>query len=250
MKANVILVGGMAGAGKKCSMSRLARWLLRRKHRIMLVTDSLESVSDEPENLTGARRLKGVPQAGLCCRPDILERTVGVLKDRLRPDTIIIDSGERGDGEITAVVRPLRMLYTALKFAPLSVVVDSYDAFHALGLQPGRGFPSHIRDAVHRQMERAEIIVLNKRDVIPTRDRQLLHDEVRRRFPRASVYSISARSGECCRGWFDALVRKTSGYRLIPEEDAESFAQDAVLGIRLRLKTQVGEDDFFHNREA
>jgi hypothetical protein len=102
---------------------------------------------------------------------------------------------------------PLQRLYgDHYAVAPLSVLVDPLRAARAFGVDPGPSFSSRVMYIYEKQLEEADLLVLNKIDLVPLALRETLAATLARRYPRAQVQSVSARTGAGVAGWLDRLL--------------------------------------------
>ncbi|MGO8926567.1 MAG: GTP-binding protein [Limisphaerales bacterium] len=207
MKVRLIVIEGFWGAGKRTVISRLARWLVKRRHRVaILIEDPPYGLAEISPIQTGSLWVEDVPGCCASCRLDFLDEALRNLNRRQWPDTLIVAPVESCADLGARVVRPLLSIYpSGIQFSALSVLVDPFNTLYALGLEPGRGFGPEVRGILRKQMEEAEIIAINKCDVLPSRDRERLEAAIAAQFPRAKVHAVSARTGLGCQRWFNSL---------------------------------------------
>ncbi len=87
-----------------------------------------------------------------------------------RPDVFLAEPvGSCTDLKAT-VQYPLRRLYgDDYRVAPLSVLVDPMRAARMLGLEAGRSFSPKVLYVYEKQLEEADVIVINKSDLLDCR---------------------------------------------------------------------------------
>ena len=209
MKVKLIQVGGFFGAGKTTFVLRLARWLVERCHRVAIVADEpidlAEAQAEQPETFS----IDGMP-LGSCffCRPNNLTEIICKLGRMSRPDIIIVEiAGRRKD--LNGIVRRLEGVYKkGVQCAPYSVVVDPFNMLSTLKLETSRGFSREIESLMKTQLEEASILLLNKCDVFPIENRRRMEAVISDQYPGSKVYSVSGRTGEGSRKWFDLLANE------------------------------------------
>jgi hypothetical protein len=83
-----------------------------------------------------------------------------------------------------------------------------------------------------KQLEEAEFLVLNKIDIASAELRERLGSTLARRFPRAEIHSVSARTGLGMAAWLDRLLETTPvGERPTMDVDYDLYADgEALLG--------------------
>ena len=171
MSADYIMVGGFLGAGKTTAMLRLAEHLTARGRRVGLITN------DQSHGLvdTSIVTAKGYPVEEItggcfCCRFNSLTDAAERLTRDARPDVFLAEPvGSCTDLRAT-VQYPLRRLYgDDYRVAPLSVLVDPTRAARILGLESGRSFSPKVLYVYEKQLEEADLLVINKSDLLEHR---------------------------------------------------------------------------------
>jgi G3E family GTPase len=131
-----------------------------------------------------------------------------------------------------SVQYPLRRLYgDDYRIAPLSVLVDPIRAMRILGMESGTPFSRKVVYVYAKQLEEAELIVVNKSDLLSDERRLALEERLRQTYPRAHILSVSARSGAGLDAWFRRVAAAESDDRHAPDLDYELYAEgEALLG--------------------
>ena len=207
MSAEYVMVGGFLGAGKTTALLRLADHFSSQGRRVGLITN------DQSQGLvdTSMVNAKGYPVEEItggcfCCRFNSLTDAADRLTRDARPDVFLAEPvGSCTDLRAT-VQYPLRRLYgDDYRVAPLSVLVDPLRARRALGLETGRTFSPKVQYIYEKQLEEADIIVVNKSDLLSAEQRDELERALAARFPQADVVTVSARTGADLDAWFGRL---------------------------------------------
>jgi CobW/HypB/UreG, nucleotide-binding domain len=148
-----------------------------------------------------------------------------------RPDVFLAEPvGSCTDLKAT-VQYPLRRLYgDDYRVAPLSVLVDPMRAARVLGIESGRSFSSKVLYVYEKQLEEADVIVINKSDLLEPSRRTALEEALGARFPQAQRVTVSARTGANLDDWFDRLSAPLVS-RPAMEVDYDVYAEgEALLG--------------------
>jgi G3E family GTPase len=232
MAADYIMVGGFLGAGKTTAMLRLAEHLTANGRRVGLITN------DQSHGLvdTSIVTAKGYPVEEItggcfCCRFNSLTDAAERLTRDARPDVFLAEPvGSCTDLRAT-VQYPLRRLYgDDYRVAPLSVLVDPTRAARILGLESGPSFSPKVLYVYEKQLEEADVIAINKSDLLNTDQRRALEGELSRRFPQAEIVTISARTGANLDDWFGRLSGPSAS-RPDMDVDYDVYAEgEALLG--------------------
>ena len=228
-----LMIGGFLGAGKTTAILKLARHLANSGKRVGLITndqsvglvDSVVLGNDEfpVEEITGGC---------FCCRFNSLREASNRLSLEARPDVFIAEPVGSCTDLVAAVSFPLQKIYgDDYRVAPLSVLVDPIRAERILGLQPGNSFSSKVLYVYGKQLEEAEVIVLNKCDLLDEARQDRLEIALRRAYPQADVVRISAREGTGIEYWLERLSETGMQAETAPEVDYEIYAEgEALLG--------------------
>jgi G3E family GTPase len=232
-KALYLMIGGFLGAGKTTAILKLARLLTRQGLRVGLITndqsvglvDSVVLGNDEfpVEEITGGC---------FCCRFNSLVEASNRLSRDARPDVFIAEPVGSCTDLVAAVSFPLQKIYgDDYSVGPLSVFLDPIRAERILGLQVGNSFSPKVLYVYGKQLEEAEIIVVNKCDLLSTERQDRLETALRRAYPHAEVYRVSARQGAGMQTWLDRIIARNAQTETAPDVDYEIYAEgEALLG--------------------
>ena len=227
------MVGGFLGAGKTTAIIRLARFLTEEGRRVGLITND-QSVGLVDTTLA---RSQGFPVEEItggcfCCRFNSLMEAADRLNADARPDVFIAEPVGSCTDLRAAVSYPLRRMYgNAFEIAPLSVLVDPLRALRVLGLEAGRSFSEKVLYVYDRQLAEADVIVVNKVDLLDDARLERLREALAARYPRADVLVMSARDGSGVIPWFEQVTRGAMGLGTSPDVDYEAYAEgEALLG--------------------
>src|SRR5262245_41296983 len=232
MTADYVMVGGFLGAGKTTALLRLAEHLSAQGRRVGLITnDQSQGLVDTSMVTAKGYPVEEITGGCFCCRFNSLTDAASRLTRDARPDVFLAEPvGSCTDLRAT-VQYPLRRLYgDDYRVAPLSVLVDPLRAARVLGLEAGRTFSPKVQYIYEKQLEEADIIVINKSDVIGTTEREALEHALAARFPHGEVVTVSARSGANLSAWFERLSGPLAS-RPAMDVDYDLYAEgEALLG--------------------
>ncbi len=232
-KALYIMVGGFLGAGKTTAIIKLAGLLKSRGKTVGLISnDQSYGLVDTKMFRAAGFPVEEITGGCFCCRFNSLVEASEKLSQRTLPDAFIAEPvGSCTDLKAT-VDYPLRRLYgEQYALAPFSVLVDPHRAMRILGLEQFRSFSPKVRYIYEKQLEEAEIIVINKIDTLSPDELTRLQDALRQKYPQASVLAISAREGTGLDAWLEAIVVGRAVTRGAMEVDYDVYADgEARLG--------------------
>ena len=233
MTADYVMIGGFLGAGKTTAVLALARDLTARGRTVGLITnDQSVGLVDTALAEAGGFAVEEITGGCFCCRFTSLTEAAERLTDRSRPDVFIAEPVGSCTDLRASVSYPLRRLYgDAYRVAPLSVLVDPVRALRLFGLEAGRAFSARVRYVYEKQLEEADLIVINKIDLVDEARLARLKGELSARYPQAELMTISARHGEGLGAWFARVFTKELGLGASPDVDYEIYADgEARLG--------------------
>lgn len=218
-KAHYIMVGGFLGAGKTTALLRLAERFRSQGKKVGLITN------DQSVNLVDTALLNShdfpvqeITGGCFCCRFNSLTEAAEKLSATERPDIFLAEPVGSCTDLTATVSYPLRRLYgDSFRIAPFSVLVDPMRAERILGLAQGNSFSPKVIYIYLKQLEEAEVIVVNKIDTLTPERQDKLIAALRANFSDAKIVTLSARHGTNLDEWASLI------------EDTEQGSGDSML---------------------
>src|SRR6266496_342227 len=209
--ARYIMLGGFLGAGKTTSVARLAQCLAAQGLKVGLITN--DQGSDMVD--TAMLRSRGfateeIAGGCFCCRFNSLVEAADKLTQATAPDVFIAEPVGSCTDLVATVTYPLRRIYgSQFTVAPLSVLVDPIRALRILEVEEGGRFSDKVRYIYLKQIEEADVLVINKAELLDPTRLEALRSALRRQFPAKEILAISARTGAGLDEWFDKLTSES-----------------------------------------
>lgn len=232
MSADYVMVGGFLGAGKTTALLRLAEHFTAQGRRVGLITnDQSQGLVDTSMVNASGFPVEEITGGCFCCRFNSLTEAADRLTQGSQPEVFLAEPvGSCTDLRAT-VQYPLRRLYgDNYRVAPLSVLVDPVRAERILGLATGRTFSPKVQYIYEKQLEEADIIVVNKSDLLSDERRDALEAALKTRFPQAEIVTASARTGANLDSWFGRLSGPLASHPAM-DVDYDLYAEgEALLG--------------------
>ncbi len=235
----LILVGGFLGAGKTSLLVQAAARLSRQGQRVGLVANdqAADLVDTEILKETGSA-VEEVAGGCFCCRfPDMIAAMERLVHDTHADVLIGEPVGSCTDLSAT-VLQPLKSMHGhQFDLAPFSVLVDGNQVRvlnrlrRAAEENPAARFPDNVLYIYEKQLEEADLIVLNKTDLLATAELADLKASLAERFPDTPLLTMSALTGEGVDAWLALVQQDRQAGRKLAVIDYDTYAAgEAALG--------------------
>lgn len=227
------MIGGFLGAGKTTAMLRFGQHLAAQGLRVGLVTnDQSSGLADTALLSTSGLPVEEITGGCFCCRFNSLMQAAERLTERTTPDVFLAEPvGSCTDLKAT-VSYPLRRMYgDNFSVAPFSVLLDPVRALRVLGLEEGRRFSEKVSYVYRKQLEEADVLVINKIDSVESGRVTALRAALSERYPHARLFEVSARTGMGLEPWFSSVLGAEDEGRSNLAIDYDRYADgEALLG--------------------
>jgi len=225
MTTRLVIAGGFLGAGKTTLLLRAAEMLAGRGYRVGLVTndqgqDLVDTALADHQNIPVTEVAGGC----FCCRfPDLI-KALRHLQKTVNPEIILAEPVGSCTDLAATIIRPLAHYYgEQFQIGPLTILVD--------GLRETAGFPATVNYLYRKQLAEADLIGLNKADLLPEAEQQRRKAELEALYPGVRVMSLSARTGEGLAEWLALALAESSPAAQVLELDYARYAEaEAQLG--------------------
>jgi G3E family GTPase len=200
----VVVIGGFLGAGKTTMMARVARLLEADGKRVAVVlNDQGDRLVDTEFSRAQGLAAGEVTGGCFCCRfDDLASVAIDLISDREAEVVLAEAVGSCADLNAT-VIRPLREYHGGrFEVAPLTVMVDPYWLKDLVGdVRDERGSVLPVSEGLvpylfRKQLEEADVIALNKVDLLSEAEVAGLRRSLQSTFPYAQVVATSAETGQ------------------------------------------------------
>ncbi|MBM9615885.1 hypothetical protein JWJ90_16570 [Desulfobulbus rhabdoformis] len=228
----LLFIGGFLGAGKTTLLENISQRLRNQGHTVGLITnDQAPALVDTLFLAQNDQEVAEVSGSCFCCNFSGLISAIDHLHHTIKP-TIVLAEPVGSCTDLSATIfQPLKQqLDRSFTLSPLSVVIDTrrlLDLFHnrATDLHPDAAY------ILGKQLEEADMIVVNKIDLIDVQQRATLQEYLKDTHPRSTCFFLSAKTGEGVQDWLDAACASNDCGGHIVEVDYDKYAKgEAVLG--------------------
>lgn len=228
-----VMIGGFLGAGKTTTIARLAKHYTERGLKVGIVTN------DQAHGLVDTMSLRAqgfdvgeVTGACFCCKFNDLTDVIAQLSSGSRPDVILAEPVGSCTDLAATVLEPLRKFYDAeIEAAPLTVLLKPEHGRKILGDQADVGFSPKAAYIFLKQLEEADLVVVNKVDKLDADELRKITQLIAERFPGKKVLPLSARGGTGFEEFVAELDRTAALRTETPAMDYDIYAEgEAELG--------------------
>lgn len=226
------MIGGFLGAGKTTAIARLARHYTDQGLRVGVVTNDQAFGLVDTENLRSQGFQVGeVPGACFCCKFDDLVETAAALGADGQPDIILTEPVGSCTDLVATVLRPLSDLFgDRYELGPLAVLCKPEHGRKILNGQ-STGFSPQAAYIFLKQLEEAQLIVLNKVDRLSPEQQAELLALLRDRFPDKKILTASGTTGAGYDEFLTALAAENQFADPPLDIDYDIYAEgEAALG--------------------
>lgn len=245
-KTKIILVGGFLGSGKTTMLRRLAKTFAEKNMTAGLITnDQAADLVDTAILTQYGSETREVSGSCFCCNFPGFAGAVESLYNQGHPDVIICEPVGSCTDLSATILQPLKDKYNAdFSLAPLTVLADPQRLSDILA---GGNSGLHESSAyiVRKQMEEADIIVINKSDLLTKDEAQELKTKAEAAFPKTEVFCASAVTADGVDSWLDTVMKSENAGTHLTQVDYDIYAEgEAVLGWLNSAVSIKGETDW------
>ena len=225
-KTRLLMIGGFLGAGKTTAIARLARHYVAQGLRVAVVTNDQAFGLVDTESLRAQGLAVGeVPGACFCCKFDELVETIASLGEGEQPDIILTEPVGSCTDLVATVIEPLRQLHgDRYEMGRLAVLCKPEHGRKILG-ERASGFSPKAAYIFLKQLEEADVVVVNKIDTLPAEEARELAELVRQRLPGKAVLLGSGKQGDGFAELIEQLALPRDAHAGFMEVDYDLYAE-------------------------
>lgn len=243
----LVLTGGFLGSGKTTAIANAALILLRANRRVAVITNDL---GDQQVDSAFIRKfdipVKEVSNGCFCCNYPQLDEHIQSL-GKNHPELIFAESVGSCTDLIATIAKPLH------KFMPeIEVVISIFaDAELLSSILEGRSafIDESVRYIYKKQLAEADLLILNKIDLLSADQRKMLDGIIRSEYPGKTILHQNSLLDDHIEGWLEAIYNfSLTGQRVSLDIDYEIYghgeAQLAWLDKSISIRASSGHATF------
>ncbi|NLV33432.1 MAG: hypothetical protein GXY21_02710 [Clostridiaceae bacterium] len=204
-KTKVAVIGGFLGSGKTTLILNLAKSLIEQGKTVGIVTN------DQGSDLIDARFLKAngldvmsVKGKCFCCFFDELASKLVQFKDQKAVDVLLLEPVGSAINLVATIFKPfindravmLKSFNEGYALSPLVVLADPKRVRQLMLSDTNSNYMTPVSYLFSKQLEEADLILINKRDMISESEQLELSEFLKRKYKNTDVKCISALQSE------------------------------------------------------
>lgn len=241
------MIGGFLGAGKTTTISALARRYQEQGLSVGVVTnDQAAGLVDTQLLQSQGLQVGEVSGACFCCSFNQLTETLVQLDGDHHPDIVLAEPVGSCTDLVATVAQPLMQFAGRhLQLGPYTVILKPSHGQKILRGTGQRGFSPQAEYIFRKQLEEADLLLVNRMDQLTQEEREELVDLLKRDFDDREILCISAKSGENIDQLMTALAQPGDYCRRILDIDYDIYAAgEAELGW-LNANVEIDANEAF-----
>jgi len=183
---DAIVIGGFLGSGKTTTVIKIGKSLAERGHSVAIIVNEVGEVGIDGDIISKyGLDTKEITNGCICCTLKLnMKATLTELRNSYNPDFIIVEPSGIAFPNVIKQNLELMNFGESIKIAPLVTLIDG---------SRFKDIMKSVKNYAVRQIEDAEILVVNKVDLIDPIRVPIIEESVQQLNCRAKVLKMSSR---------------------------------------------------------
>lgn len=234
MSCRYVIIGGFLGAGKTTTMMALADAAEREDLKAAILVNDLGTRDLVDGSYTASRGYltQSISGGCICYQTEELVDRMREFRDDYHADLILSDIPGCGIGALEHVYHRLNDNYPGeFTLAPFTAVADPDRLRRIMPEHADLHLPEEMDFLFRAQLQEAEVILLNKTDLLTKKETGRMLDWLKASYPDTAVFAISALQGHGISAVLSYLMALESGLQQpdIGYDSPEFMAAESLL---------------------
>ena len=220
------IVGGFLGSGKTTAITNASKLLMQQGSKVAVITnDQGKYLVDSSFMVANHIPSAEVTNGCFCCNFNSLSSKIELLEREIKPDCIFAESVGSCTDLVATVLKPLQLLKKEL-FNELTFSVFADSRLLLVYLQGKKlPFSKEIGYIFSKQIEEADLLVINKIDLMPVDDLEELRNLVAIQFSNKKVILQNSLDEQNVQNWVDILSKLPEHQRISLSIDYKAYGK-------------------------
>lgn len=179
-RPQLIILTGFLGAGKTSFLQHFIEHQLQRSRFVAVIQNEIGEIGLDGKLTNDNYFVTEIDEGCVCCTlTGNLKKAVRLILSDFQPDCIVLET--TGLANPFNLLDEMNALEAIVRFDSVTTVVDGVDAMQILEQQP----------IAVDQVKAADILLLNKQDLVSSGQLRQVHDRLRRLNPHAPVFKTT-----------------------------------------------------------
>lgn len=208
----LILTGGFLGSGKTTAIQHACSLLLKENKKIAVITNDQGDALVDTKFIEGfAIPVKEVIKGCFCCNYNDLLQNIYYFSEQINPDIIFGETVGSCTDIVATIAKPLAEMHPELE-VNISVFVDVC-LLHSIVSGTSSFIDDSIRYIFKKQMEEADILILNKVDLLTAAELETIKNVIQREYGSKKILLQNSLDANDVREWINCFETSTSTQR-------------------------------------